>query len=246
MSERNGTGEENTAAKGTILGVLNAVVSRGPALLLVLGVLLVLIAAIGKWPERFEIDPAWRIFVAVLGGILMSFGVWRSGRSPDRSEVLPDPMQTASYGVTITYPVADKPIPVETRKSDKKKTYFEVTGTVKKLPRDAQIWVFVVGNDGRLWPHGPAHITGKDWIVHEVSPGWGESRKKIAAYLVGKNGQILIKYYGTTGREIWPIRDKINEQYPNNKIEIKVPAITETTSDMVMCNDLIVTLINND
>jgi len=136
---------------------------------------------------------------------------------------------------------------VEVTKSDNK-TYFEVRGkvNVKRLPRGAQIWVFVVALDGRLWPHGPAHITGESWTVHQVFPGRGESRKKIAAYLVGKNGQILIRYYKTTGQVIWPIRDKINEQYPNNKIEIKVPPITEISTDMVMCNDLIVTLTNND
>jgi len=104
MSEENGAGEGNTGAKGTILSVVDAIVRRGPALLLVLGVLLVLIAAVGKWPERFEIEPAWRIFVAALGGMLVIIGVLRAGTSRHQGEVFPDPNKTASYGVTITYP----------------------------------------------------------------------------------------------------------------------------------------------
>jgi len=240
MSEDNGTGKET--AKGTLWSVINAVVSRGPALLLVVGVLLVLIAAVGKWQDLFTIDLAWRIIVAVLGGILISFGVWRTGPSSDQGEVLPDPKQKASYGVRITYPVNDIPTPV---KNPGLRPYFEVRGKIKKRPRGAEIWVFVVGGDGRLWPHGPAEIKGEDWTVYEVYPGRGE-RKKIEAYLVGKNGKILIKYYKMTGREIWPIRDKIKEEYPNNKIKIEVPAITETTTDMVPCDDLRVTLANND
>lgn len=245
MSEENGSGEEKRDAKGTVWSFANAIVARVPALLLVLGVLLFLIAAVGKWPERFEIEPTWRIIVAALGGVLVFIGVLRAGTSPDQGEVLPDPKRTASYGVEITYPLATKPVALEVRKTDKK-TYFEVTGKVKRLPRGAEIWVFIVALDGRRWAHGPAHITGKDWTVHEVFPGRGESRKKIAAYLVGKNGQILIKYYKTTGKEIAAIRDEINEQYPNNKIDIKVHPITETTTDMVLCKDLYVTLTNND
>jgi hypothetical protein len=237
--------EENGAGKGFNWPAVIAVVIRAPALFFILGVLLVLIAAVGGWPEHFDIQSGWRIFVAVLGGLLISFGalyVWRTGPSGDKGEVLPDPKETASYGVTIAWGNPATPTPVN---NPGPKAHFEVTGKVKKRPRGAEIWVFIIGADGSLWPHGPAEIKGEYWTVYEVRPGWGP-RKKIAAYLVGKNGQILIRQYRRAGREIWAIKDKINEQFPNNKIEIKNPPITETTTDMVMCAELSVTLKDND
>jgi hypothetical protein len=240
MSEENGTG------KAFNWPAVIAVVIRAPALFLLVGVLLVLLASVGGWPERFKIDPGWQIIVAVLGGLLICFGavvVWRTGPSSDKAEVLHDPKRTASYGVTITFPDPDDPTQV---KNPGLKASFKVKGKVKKRPRGAEIWVCTVATDGRLWPHGPAEFKGDtDWTVEEVFPGPGP-RKKIAAYLVGKNGRILIKYYKTTGKEIWAIRNKINEQFPDNKIEIKNPPITEATTDMVMCAELIVTLKNND
>jgi hypothetical protein len=101
---------------------------------------------------------------------------------------------------------------------------FEVKGTLKKIPKELEIWVFVIKDHGRdifYWPQEPAVIRDNAWYskVNYVESG----TQRVAIFLVGKNGQTLIHYFKKAGIE--------NSQDGNPRW----PAITKLTSDIVQC-----------
>lgn len=102
---------------------------------------------------------------------------------------------------------------------------FDVDGVFQKRPpADYEIWVFAFWDNGRdiyYWPQEPATIRGNIWYSHVNHVGNGT--QKILVYLVGRNGQALMKYFKRAG---------IENSEPNNP---RWPGIIELPEDVIQC-----------
>ena len=119
------------------------------------------------------------------------------------------------FGVTITQ---------RKEKVDKNENVF-ISGTVESLPPEYEIWIVAIKSPGSsgYYPRGPVNIKGNQWEL-EIAPGLKskEDQKRFAAYVVGKNGQDLFKYYKSTMKPLVPD----GEDWP---------PLTFTTLDMDQC-----------
>jgi len=186
---------------------------KKPALPLVLGVMLCILAAAGGVSSLgLEVnEPLWRGALAVVGIISTALGLYLAVK-PDGFDSTPDP---AKYGIKIRTPLPGSVAPFS----------FEVIGDYKHLPAGHSVRVFVV-EGANHWPQGVARISSsnKQWraLVNYMGGVKGKSRT-IAAVVMGESGSILCDYYEKAGKETgnW------------------VP-IARFTPDMVECDNVVV------
>ncbi|MGC1379155.1 MAG: hypothetical protein WA821_23195 [Anaerolineales bacterium] len=104
---------------------------------------------------------------------------------------------------------------------------FDVDGVFQKRPpADYEIWVFVFWENGKdiyYWPQEPATIRGNAWYsrVNHI----GSGTQKILVFLVGKNGQALMKYFKRAGME-------------NSEDKPRWPGIIELPEDIIQCTSV--------
>jgi hypothetical protein len=186
-------------------------------LFLFLGALLVLIGAAGGWSViHLVVDgQPGRIVLICFGAILSGVAVylaWRGDRVPT--------IDCNTFEISIDSPqnnaTCSPPIPI--------------TGRCKELPEGFELWVFGVsasGSGARYWPQRAADSTrirneGK-WEVTATPTQWKSGdRRTYGVFLVGPNGQTLMKFRNAVGHEskVWH-------------------AITELTSDIAPCGTTI-------
>jgi hypothetical protein len=186
---------------------------KKPALSLILGVVLLILAASGGVSSLGLTvnESPWRITLATIGIVLLATGCYLAVR-PEGSRSTHDP---AGYGVKIRTPSPGSMAPAS----------FEVFGDYKLLPAGHSIRVFVVEGE-RHWPQGVARMSpsNKQWraVVNHMGGVKGQSRT-IAAIAMAESGSILCDYYEKAGRETG-----------------KWIPITRLTSDMVECDNVVV------
>jgi hypothetical protein len=222
--------ERGDSGKWSVLG---GALKKPP--LVVIGVVLVLVAAIGAYPDKhLTIEPPWRITLAVLGALLLGSAVligWL-GRSGDDTT-----LDGERYGVQITIP-GQQPVTLNT--DDDGRGCFFAEGTVKVLPKGLEIWVFMVaGDNGQAWPATErANVRDHHWQV-KVRPGFGTD-KKMRVYVVGKNGQAVIACYRAVAKGIWDAAKAFRARYPDSDLEFRTPGMPREAfaSDMVPCGEV--------
>ena len=104
---------------------------------------------------------------------------------------------------------------------------FNVSGRGKALPTGLELWVFTISSAGsraKYWPHACCEIKDGAWAVSIAAKQWKPGdKRRFGAFLVGRNGQALIRHYFTAGEVLAPHGDP------------PWPAITTLTSDIVQC-----------
>ena len=105
---------------------------------------------------------------------------------------------------------------------------FEVRGSHKNLPDNFELWVFTTAGhrtDVRYWPQEAASVHPNGTWLSKVFGIGGKvgDRRTFGAFLVGKDGQALVYYWKTAGRE-----------YKKQGVKKRIP-ITKLTQDIVEC-----------
>jgi hypothetical protein len=169
-----------------------------------LGLLLVVIAAAKGWPNpSLQIDEVeWRVTLAVLGIIVVLLGgllLWRETEGSDKRP--PTKMSCDTYGIRIISPKAGEEVGID----------YEISGTYQVKPPESRIIQIFQGPPGtsEYWPMTEANITfdpsRKTWHSHARSGGV-PGRRDVIVTVSGKAGQALCSYYEKVGKETgqWP------------------------------------------
>lgn len=136
-------------------------------------------------------------------------------------------LTTVAKGIRITHPAG----------KDSVQTAFEVRGSINGLPPQVELWVFTTDHNGpttRYWPQNRAIIRDDGTWYGKVSGIGGEpgAKRTFGAFLVGTDGQILVKYYKETMAELVQPR----------KETLKYQPLKMLPSDIVMCHEIDVVL----
>jgi hypothetical protein len=136
---------------------------------------------------------------------------------------IPDP---AAYGVTITQPEPNKAI-----------TVIDVRGTIRKSPPPGySLWVFRIYPNDHFIPLRKAWINTQTntWeaLACDIGGKTGDARR-LAAYLVGPAGAVLLDYYYKAVGVHNPIRDELSKL--TGKDQAWLPLMSVRTPDMVDC-----------
>jgi hypothetical protein len=193
---------------------LKKIIDRVPLLLLLLGVVLLLAGATGG-SSYFHViieEERWRIALGVVGVALMALGVSLALREP------PPPIDCSAYEISITSPQDNESL----------NPPITITGRCKPLPKDVELWVFSISGAGagaQYWPQASSEITDGTFRVRAIpgpsaKPG---DRRKYGVFLVGPNGQVLVRYFKVAGNQM------------SAKGITAWPAITGLTNDIVQC-----------
>jgi hypothetical protein len=183
-----------TAAAQSPLGILALVC-------LILGVLAPILLKGAPWAVRAA------LFVMLFGGVF-ALGLAALGKA--KAELIAStPDLCSRFGVALT------------GRSDRVGLgdSIQVSGDVDSLPHRFQLWIVATPKDSiPYWPRDTAIINGDDWTA-TISPKLSgrSDRKRFAVFIVGPNGQALIRNYKAL------------------KLPSDTVGMTRTTDDMGAC-----------
>jgi hypothetical protein len=191
---------------------------RPVILVLILGTVLFVLGAAGgiKYNNWLPMDEYGRWTVLGIGLLLLLGG---AALSIDNENAKID---VAGYKIKITKPKEAQTV------GDP-----EVEGTFEKVPPTGQqLWILRIYSDGKFVPLKKVDLRSgsKTWTAGECILGGklGEPRT-VGAYIVGKSGQALIKYYMEASTH-----HNVTKKEPSDYL----PRIEERTEDMVMCDEI--------
>ena len=108
---------------------------------------------------------------------------------------------------------------------DEAKASIQVIGSCKNLPEGFKICVFTISAQHQEVGYRPRRylaVKNQQWkAVIDIRDGKPGERKKFGVFLVGKDGQALIKQFFAVGRQIPP--------------DQPWPPITQFTNDIIEC-----------
>lgn len=195
---------------------LSKISQNQPLALVVVGVILILIAAFGGVPPAgIQVQGAvWQAVLAAVGLVISFFGIWSVfGRSEHAATTGPrfDPEK---WACKITSPRNGEFMPDE--KTD-------VRGTCSPLPSPYELRIFDKDTGTNYYRHGIQATISSDgqWEAQnvDVSARPGEPRAIVAA-VVGPCGQAFCNYYG----QVEAFFDRSSRLPPG--IPVDVPGIT--------------------
>jgi len=172
--------------------------------------LFLVIAIVGAYPPtKLTLSTPSRVGSAVVGGIFSLIAVvlaFRREASPLKD--------CSKYKISITSPKDGASV---TRP-------ITFTGRCKSLPKGYELWVFSIAIGGHAyWPQNSSEIKNKTWEVRAHPVNWQpNARRRYGVFLVGKNGQQLVRYYKI-------VKDEIKSK------GVSPPGIPELTPDIVQC-----------
>lgn len=185
----------------SVLRDLNELLDHRAVFVMLLGALLVVLAASGGTPYLYvEIrDPTWKFLLGVLGGLMLLLGL-ASALFGLRSRGVE--ARALKFRLRISTPPGGIVLPPGRH---------PVSGTYVKRPPDGSILLVNLSRDGsRLWPQVPADFsfdtTAKTWTgrvwVDEGTDG------QVGIAVVGPSARVLVNYYrdvGETSRQWHPL-----------------------------------------
>jgi hypothetical protein len=204
--------------------IVSKLIDSFPALLTVLGVVLVLLGLAGgvsynQWFPISELEA--RVAAVVAGTILLGLGFfsWRT------RVIVP---KAQSYGIEIDYP-----------KDGDRVDIVDVRGRIKKpLPEKYTLRVLRIypGSDSFV-PMGEARVEiGKStWVAEQCNIGGRTGdRRSIGVYLVGPDGVVLLNYFDKAVRIHRRVMDQLKDASGKESTEY-LPNIERGTTDMIPC-----------
>jgi len=207
-------GQDDKAAGGSWWERL---LNRTPLLCLIAGIGFFLLAATSGFTISTVAlavhEEPWRYASAAVGLLLMSLGALlalREGRPAARA--VPD-----AKAVDVTFGVQGRGLAVD------------FSGVARKVPAGIELWIIMIGSGSarRFWPREcirPAGDGGwKASITYPALPSFPQ--KTFALFLVGSNGQRLIKLFYEAGHRL---------QEAGGTDWAGIP---ELTDDMVRCSE---------
>lgn len=165
------------------------------------------------------------LITAIVGAFSTIAAAWITARTKDKTaaelerelaRLRRNPLSTSvlpreEYGIQIVTPSIGEQVPHT----------FQVNGVFRKLPEGYEIWIYTTNEENhirRYWPQERATIKGNSWHSKVNYLGGSDDAQTILAFVVGKQGQALIRYFKTAG--------DINRNWPG---------IIQITDDMVEC-----------
>lgn len=185
--------------------IIAKIVDRAPIALVVIGAVLLFIAAAGGWSNpSFQIsDPIWRIIVGIVAIAIVAMGGilgWHEKTGDGR------PIETPQhYGIKIISPQEGASV----------REWVTVSGTYALKPTE-RVQLFAVSPDKHnYWPQEVVQYDElkKTWSGTVYIGGSPPQATIIMVAIVGKCGQILCDYYAKVGRETgqWPSLERLTD-----------------------------------
>jgi hypothetical protein len=187
--------------------------------LLAVGAILLATAATGGWPQLYIAvsEPLWRYVIGVCGVLLLIAAVgfvFLERKIPYR------PSATRA-GVSIDHPADGISVRVPC----------PVTGRCKRRPPDSQLRLFIMAGQEKFWPQDEIRVAPDlSWRTELRAAHFKDGEKRrFAIFLVGKDGQALIRHYTVAGEAVRDIEPKDPTR--------PWPGITALTDDVVQSTD---------
>lgn len=183
--------------------IIAKLIDRAPIALVVIGAVLLIIAAAGGWNNpSFQIsEPIWRIIVGAVAIAIVALGGilgWREKTHDAISSELPN-----RYGIKIISPQEGASVG----------KWSTVSGTYALKPA-GRVQLFTVSPDKHnYWPQDVVQydLAKKTWSGTVYVGGAPQQITTIVVAIVGKCGQILCDYYAKVGQETgqWPSLERL-------------------------------------